>query len=539
MEKLSIKLLSSLTKVFKNKIYGDEIDRGEVARGQSFSFQLAFSGEKSEYSIKVESKLADYITIYNVGFVPMTRPSYENNDDDYLTKEVCDCPDPLLPFEENVVKVDEENSAIWFYVDVPSEIDADDYEISVLICKENEAVEKKTFNLKVHDAVLPKQELKFTQWFHTDCIANYHSVSVYSEEHWALIEKYVSVARHHGMNMILVPVLTPPLDTEVGGERTTVQLAKINKQGDKYDFDMSRLERFIDICLKCGMQYFEISHLFTQWGAKNTPKVIATVDGVEEKIFGWDTIATCDEYVNFLNQFVPEIIKTFEKKEVAKNRLYFHVSDEPNDNCIVEYEQAYRVVENLIKGCEQMDAISHFDFYEKGIIKTPVVATNAIEPFLDAGVDPLWCYYCCAQHEKVANRFMAMPSYRNRIIGVQMYKYSIVGFLQWGYNFYNWQFSKCQIDPYKVTDAGGGFPSGDSFSVYPYKNSATPSFRMKVFKNAIEDISLLKLLEKKIGKQQVVELIERVAGMEITFKEYPREEKFFVELYKEIFKILN
>ena len=172
------------------------------------------------------------------------------------------------------------------------------------------------------------------------------------------------------------------------------------------------------------------------------------------------------------------------------------------------------------------------------IIKTPIVATNAIEPFLDAKINDLWCYYCCAQNEKVANRFMAMPSWRNRIIGVQMYKCSIVGFLQWGYNFYNTQYSKKKINPYEVTDAGGAFPSGDAFSVYPYNNTAIPSLRIKVFKNALEDIQLLNLLEEKVGRQTVVELIDRVAECEITFKNYPKSEEFFTKLYEEIFKIL-
>lgn len=540
MKRLNIKLLSSLAKVFPDKIYGKTIKCAEVAKGQSFSFQLAFVGEQAKYSVKIESELEKYIKIYTVGYVPMTKPTYEScRDDDYLTKEVGDCPDSLLPLENNTVTVGEKNTALWFYLDLPGEIEQGNYKISVLILDNEKTVATKTLNLKVHSSVLAEQELLFTQWFHADCIANYHNVPVYSEEHWDLIGKYVSVATHHGMNMILVPVLTPPLDTEVGGERTTVQLAKITKEGDKYTFDMSLLERFIDICLKSGIKYFEINHMFTQWGAKNAPKVIATVDGKEEKIFGWDTVATSDEYINFINQLIPAVIDAFLKKGVAKNRLYFHVSDEPNDNCIVEYEKAYRVVEGLIEGCEQMDAISHFDFYEKGIIKTPVVATNAIEPFLEAKVKNLWCYYCCAQHEMVSNRFMAMPSYRTRAIGVQMYKYSIVGFLHWGYNFYNLQYSKGQIDPYQVTDAGGSFPSGDSFSVYPYKDGATPSLRMKVFKNAIEDIRLLTELEKRIGKIEVVKLIEKVAGQEITFKSYPKKEKFFAKLYKEVFKKLN
>lgn len=540
MKKLEITMLSSLAKVFPNKIYGNEINSAEITKGQTFSFQVALRGDEENYKFEINSKIKEYVKVFKVGYVPMTTPAYDScRDGDYLTKEKGMCPDPLLPLGGNEFSVGEEYTTLWFFVNLPDNIAASEYSVTVSVLKNGAIVGEKSLNLLVHDAVLPEQELLFTQWFHTDCIADFHGVQVYSEEHWALIEKYISVATEHGMNMLLTPVLTPPLDTEVGGERTTVQLVKIEKNEGKYTFDFSRLERFIDICLKCRVKCFEINHMFTQWGAKNTPKVIATVDGVERKIFGWETDATSPEYVEFLSQLIPSIIKVFDKKGVDRKRIYFHVSDEPNDKCIVEYEKAYRVLAGLIEDCQQVDALSHIDFYEKGIIKTPIVATNAIEPFLMAGIKDLWCYYCCAQHEFVANRFLAMPSYRNRIIGVQMYKCSIVGFLQWGYNFYNLQFSKGKINPYEVTDAGGGFPSGDAFSVYPYENGATPSLRMKVFKNAIEDISLLKLLEQKIGKAEVDALIDRVAGMEITFKEYPKEESFFDRLYCEIFKILN
>ncbi len=539
MNSFSAIMLSSLSKVFPNKIYGEEQSSAEIAKGQSFSFQLALIGDDAEYDIDINSELNKYIKAYKVGYVPMTKPTYDScQDDDYLTKEAGDCPDPLLPLEGCAVSVSKTYTAIWIYVDAPKKIEAGSYSIAISFSKNGFNVATKEFMLKIHDAALPEQELKFTQWFHTDCIANFHGVEVYSEEHWSLIEKYISMATEHGINMILTPVLTPPLDTEVGGERTTVQLVKIVKDGENYAFDFSKLERFIDICIKCNVKYFEISHMFTQWGARNTPKVVAEVNGKEEKIFGWDTDATSVEYICFLNKFIPSIIETFVKKGIDKKRICFHVSDEPNNECIEQYEKAYRALEKLIVGCEQMDAISHFDFYEKGIIKTPVVATNAIEPFLKAGVEGLWCYYCCAQHEKVSNRFMAMPSYRNRVIGVQMYKCSIVGFLHWGYNFYNLQYSKGQVNPYEVTDAGGSFPSGDSFSVYPYRDGVTPSLRIKVFKNALEDMRLLKLLEQKIGKAEVDALIDRVAGMEVTFTNYPKTESFFKKLYEEIFKIL-
>ena len=539
MTKLEIKQLSSLAKIFPSRIYGNEISKGEIARGQSFSYQIALKGEKADISYCIFADDNINVEVKRVGYVPMSKPAYDTCcDEDYLTKEPGPAPDPLLPLNENMVEVSEQYTTLWVEVSFLPDAEAKDYAIAVVFSTGEKELGRSEMCVCLHNQSLPKQDLIFTQWFHTDCIADFHGVPVYSEEHWALIEKYVTVAVAHGMNMILTPVLTPPLDTEVGGERTTVQLVKIEKKGKKYTFDFSLLERFIDVCLKCGIKYFEINHMFTQWGAKNAPKVVATVDGKEEKIFGWHTDATSKEYLNFLKKLIPAIIEVFVNKGIDKSRVYFHVSDEPNDRCIEEYKCAYKALTKLIKGCEQIDALSHFEFYQKKIIKTPVVATNAIEPFLQAKAR-IWCYYCCAQHEFVANRFMAMPSYRNRIIGVQMYKCSIVGFLHWGFNFYNLQYSKGKINPYEVTDAGGGFPSGDSFSIYPYENYAIPSLRMKIFKNAIDDIRLLTLLEAKIGKESVIELIDRVAGMDIAFNKYPKEEDFFARLYSEIFKLLN
>ena len=78
------------------------------------------------------------------------------------------------------------------------------------------------------------------------------------------------------------------------------------------------------------------------------------------------------------------------------------------------------------------------------------------------------------------------------------------------------------------------FPSGDPFSVYPGENGPLPSLRAKVFKEAIQFVSLLKKLESYIGKEKIVELIDKKANMEITFSEYPRCPEFLNELEEEI-----
>ena len=532
--------LSSLAKVFENKIYGNKTDSLLLVKGQSSAYQIALKGE-GEYSFEIKSEISDYIKVYKVGYVPSDIPAYpQAHDDNYLVLEACNLPDPLFPVEDN--KITLENGkylTLWIDLNIPVDAKIGAFPIEfTLASPENEKISS-VFNVEIKDITLPEQDITVTQWFHADCIADVHGVEVFSPEHWALIEKYIAMANSGGINMILVPVLTPPLDTEVGGERTTIQLAKIEKTENGYIIDLSRLERFIDICLANGIKFFEINHFFTQWGASFTPKVIATVNGEEKRVFDWDVSATAPEYKEFLETLVPQIIGTFENKGIDKSRLYFHVSDEPSNNNIDNYRAAANVILPLIEGCNHTDALSHFDFYQQGLVPNPVVAIDAIEPFLDVKIKNLWCYYCCAQAREVANRFMAMPSARNRIIGVQIYKYDIAGFLHWGYNFYNSQLSRYKINPYEITDAGKGFPSGDAFSVYPYKDGVIPSLRFRVFKQALCDISLLKLLERKIGKESTVALIDRVANMDMTFKKYPKDEEFFTELYKEIINELE
>ena len=113
---------------------------------------------------------------------------------------------------------------------------------------------------------------------------------------------------------------------------------------------------------------------------------------------------------------------------------------------------------------------------------------------------------------------IAMPLYRNRSIGMQMYKYDIVGFLQWGFNFYGSQNSHSAIDPYSDTCGFDWVPGGDPFSVYPaIDGTAHESMRIAVFYDALQDARAMKLAESLCGKEIVVKTIEKAFGKEINF----------------------
>ena len=281
-----------------------------------------------------------------------------------------------------------------------------------------------------------------------------------------------------------------------------------------------------------------MAHLFSQGGAEYAPNILATENGEEKYIFGWQTKANSKDYKVFLEQFVPALIKILEEENV-KEKCWFHVSYEPTDKQIEQYRYAHNLLKPLLGDCPTFDAISDYDFYENGLIKNPVVTTNFIENFIKNKAENLWAYYCCGQGVGVANRFMAMPSARNRISGLQLYKFDIKGFLHWGFNFYYSKLSKKVINPYVTTSADKGFPSGDPFSVYPVDGGAISSLRAIVFKEALEDIKICKKLESYIGKEKVVEMIDKAAGMDLTFSKYPKETNFVPDLIEEMEKMIK
>ena len=393
-----------------------------------------------------------------------------------------------------------------------------------------------TFTAEVIPAVLPEQEIAVTQWFHPDCLAVYYGVEMYSDEHWAILAKHLDTYAKNGLNMIFTPVFTPALDTVPGGERPTCQLVDVYRKNGEWSFGFERLEKWVNLCLDLGIEYFEISHLFTQWGAKHAPKVMAHTENGYEKVFGWETDACGEEYPAFLKKFIPALIEKLEELGVADSSV-FHISDEPGSDMLESYNAAKNTVQECLKGQIIMDALSDYSFFEKGVVEHPVVSTDHIDTYIENNVSDLWAYYCCCQVEGVSNRMVAMSTARNRIIGQQFYKYDIAGFLQWGFNFYFSQGSREFCDPYQCTDGGWWVPAGDTFSVYPaHGGGAYETIHLLGFTAALYDLRAFKLCEELYGKDAVMAVIEE-AG-EVTFKEYPRCDEQILSVREKINRMI-
>ncbi|MBQ7319978.1 MAG: DUF4091 domain-containing protein [Clostridia bacterium] len=522
MIKLHTRIVSSLEKGFLDQWpeQFSALHRATMLSNQHLSFQLFYRLEADNHArrctLELEGEIAPYATVYSVEQVPVLMPSYLGKfDDNYLRTEPGLYPDLLQPlhYGNALFTVREQMRSAWISISTQGALAAGCYPLTLVIrTVDGEEQAREQLEIEILPAELPKHGLILTQWFHCDCLANYYNVEVFSERHWEIIENFMRTAAEYGQNMILTPIITPPLDTAVGGERRTTQLVGITLENGHYSFDFSLLDRFMDMALRVGIEYFEMAHLFTQWGAAHAPKVIATVDGKEQRIFGWETDAAGEEYTAFLRALLPALVAHLKERGLDK-RCKYHISDEPNGDSLEQYRRAQAVVQEALEGYDIMDALSSIEFYKQGVTKMPIPCNDHVHTFLDENIEGLWTYYCCVQHTDVSNRFIAMPSWRTRALGMQCFKYNIAGFLHWGFNFYSNMYSSDSICPFLCNDGDMQVPAGDAFVVYPGQDGrAMESLRLVVIREALEDIAAMKLAASLCGKQRVIEAMERVTG---------------------------
>lgn len=539
---MELKLINAMEKLFPTGMPQAEIRSGIAFENENHAFQMAIYNDSKEICklmrITVDGTLKSYTHLRTVELVPAARTAVDT-DDYYLTTEPCLMPDLLKPIGKmGICVAPKQWKSVWVSIQNETGLPAGEYTLKFTL--RDELGEKKgecIYTLNVLQKALPKTDIKLTNWMHYDCISSAHGVELFGESFYRIFETYLRAYTDCGNNMLLTPLFTSPLDTLVGGERKTAQLVKIYKQDAGYTFSFDELKKFIFFALERGIEYIEFSHLFTQWGGQYCPKIVAQVDGKEQKIFGWETPSDSVEYESFLDKFLPALVQALEEWGV-KDKCYFHLTDEPRAEHLSVYTNCRARVKKHLKGMPILDALSDYSFYEKGLVDVPVVCTDHYRSFLDKKAENVFAYYCCIPSDGYySNRLLHQPLQRVRIIGFQLYVNGSKGFLHWGFNFYNTAYSLETVNPYADTSAGGLFPSGDSFIVYPTENGVLKTMRSEILCAAVQDYRLCKLVEEKIGKNETLAILQD-CGIQ-GFNEYPHSIMAHEQIREKLIEIIK
>lgn len=539
----SLKTISIMEKVFLDSEPKLEVLGAEIASNERFCFQVAFKTDENylkQRLVFVESDLIESVSLKFVRSVPVGLAVYDEKerDDYFIDTKAGMYPDALMPIKDNVILASPKKwQSLWITVYNKKGLPVGVHDICVIL-KDADGTEtgRVNFKLTVNQLKLPENDLIITNWLHYDCIKEVYNVEVFSDEYFSILEKHFVSQIEHGCTMLYVPLFTPPLDTAVGVYRDTVQTVKVIIKDGKYTFDFSLLKKLICLAKDNGYKYFEFSHLFSQWGAKYSPKILVDKDGRETLYFGWHTPSDSNEYLEFLDAFLIKL-NLFVEEMGIENCCYLHLSDEPKTADIERYRQICAFVKDRTK-IKVIDAMSHKDYVDEKLIDFPAISLASHKNF-DEFNDKL-IYTCCVEFfDNLTNRFIAMQPLRTRILGVQMYLYQVKGYLHWGYNFYHSELSYKKINPFEITDGCGGFPSGDAFIVYPNASDkeVIESIRHELFSRAIQDYNALKLYESVYGVEKTIELIKSYNIN--SFEDYPHNERVIDELVQYIYSNIN
>ena len=536
--KIKLATVSCMEKLLSHSTPDRIEDKGVTLRNMPHRLQLVIKNLQvwALYNVRVSvgGDIAPYVHLGVIDPVPAQDIFIGGTDDYYLDRSGV-YPDVIRPLRAgDIILPPSANKCLWVTV----EPNGGDLPVGVhkiifsVFDGDNKLMGETGYELEVLPARLEHADIKKTNWMHYDCICRTHNVEPFSKEFYKVFDNYLAAFTRSGFNMLLTPLFTPPLDTYVGGERMTAQLIGVTKVSDGYDFDFSKLDEFLDFSLSRGIKYIEFSHLFTQWGGERCPKIIATENGEKKKIFGWDDDSLGEDYTFFLSRFLPKLVDFIKTRGIC-DKCCFHLTDEPNEKHLTRYKALKDLVKRYIGGLPIIDTLSNYEYYRQGLMDIPVPEVRHIGEFIDNGVENMLVYYCCEPSDGYySNRFLSMPLLRTRILGTQIYLSGAKGFLHWGFNFYNSGLSYRAIDPYSDTNAGGAFPAGDGFIVYPSADGVNLSMRSETMALCFEDYDLLYTLEKKIGREKVIKMLdnERIEG----FTVYPHSAALHTALIEKI-----
>ena len=447
-----------------------------------------------------------------VGLVPVPHhaPGTPLSDLDGLGSIPGMVPDPLMPWSKAEIGPRQSRS-YWLSLQIPADAKPGVRTLTVKMTlrgddkEAKESVVELPVKLEIASLVVqPRKDFSVTHWWWGTTTWDYYKTGMLEDEKWWQITRnQMQDLWDHGNDVAFVPMLFMRVEIV----KRPCQLLIVNEPSPgKYTFDWKHVKRFTDMCREIGYRKFEWPHMWIYWGVKHPMRVYTEKQpGKYELLWPGDISGFSDTYLNYLRQFFPEF-KAFLDRERLLDGSYFHLSDEPHADHIENYRKARQILHELAPWLKTMDALSSIEYGKQGVTDMPIPIVSSAQAYIDAKI-PHWVYYCTGPRGKWLNRFCDTPLAKIRMSGWLFYRLEARGFLHWGYNFWNKESSEELLDPFSDATAGGAYPAGDPFVVYPGKDGTMlDSIRWEVFAESLQDYAILQTADVRPNDPMLAEI---------------------------------
>lgn len=501
----------------KDIIFEDTLNTFISCKNDWVAFQLLLESDEDFYlnvgkrpnfspkgpikNLRVEGKIDDLqAKLFPVGFV---------EDDDRVYKT-----DMLL--NDEVIFVEKDRiQPVWVEISIPKDAPLKDYRGKIDIYVQSmfddeDLIRTLDFTINVKNVTLPdSKDFRFhlDLWQHLSNIARKHDVHLWSDEHFKVLENYVKSLAELGQKAITIIASEIPWS----GQRCyrvknylsdlfEYNMVRVEKDRSGYHYDFSIVERYIDLCMKYGIdREIEVFGLINIWldpeygytgVAEDYP------DGI--RIRYYDREDGCFKYMRKgedIKSYIKSLEEFFIKKGlIDKVRI---VADEPGD--IEKYRKSLETIKEVAGSFKFKAAINHPEFideFKDTITDFVPVLPGVCEKWellkrLQKEIDGrlLW-YVCC--WPPYPNTFISSPLIESRLIGIFTAFIGLDGFLRWNYTV--WPENPRERISYR-------FPywrAGDTNFVYPGRDGRPIlTLRYKNLKRGIEDYELIMMLKER------------------------------------------
>lgn len=401
-----------------------------------------------------------------------------------------------------------------------------------------------SFSLTVKDWMLPEpKEYQFylDLWQHNANIARRYQVPLWSDEHFAILDRYLHSLAQLGQKAVTAVVSEIPWSGQYSfrdrepADLFEYSMVRITRETNgRFSYDFSALDRYVQMAEQHGIAAeIELFGLLGIWQDEEAGygSVMADhPDGVRIRYYDQSSCtfrfirkrADFDAYVQALHHHL------IDKGWIERVRV---LADEPKDFALFQKQLA--ALQEAAPSFRYKLAIHRTEFIQKnpGPIHDYVPILNCVAAEYTRLLDlkrqlpgKILFYVCC--YPDFPNTFLSSPPLESRVIPWLVEKLQLDGFLRWNYTV--WPESPLE----KLSYRAPGWKAGDMNFVYPgAAGKPLLSLRYKWLQRGIRDYELMQLLKRSGQSEKVENLLNRVFRFRDAGELHPEARKKNTELY--------
>jgi Domain of unknown function (DUF4091) len=507
-----------------------------AARNQHVALQVALRAPGRLESVAAECRplegasgiLPADVRVRAVGLVVVGSRTDDVPDEERVGEAPGWYPDPLVDLP--LALEPGRTRAVRVTIHVPKQAHPGVYRSAVVIRQAGQEIARVPFRLRVAEAEVPTERtLRVTNWFRVDDrhTKQFWDAPQFSDKWWDVVANLARVMAEYRQNV----VLTPTLDL--------VEL--LPGEGSRFGFE--RFDRWVETFQRAGaIGFVEGEHLVGRAGGYDEPLVVPVLLREGQKVRRVELPLDDPRAESFLDAFLPALSRHLDEKGWKPVYLQ-HVLDEPHGDEPAAYARVAALVRKHLPGVPTIDAIDAHDvpgaLREASDVWVPQLGRfdNQLALLAErqrAGHE-VWFYTCLFPRGRYMNRLMDLPLLKTRLLHWVNYRYSLAGFLHWGWNFWGPEPTKNTQPVINLNQTL--LPSGDAFIVYPDRArlGVLSSVRLEAMREGIEDYEMLAALGRRDRGAADALAREAVA----TFTEYVRDPGAFRRIEAKLIEALG